>query len=76
MILFFYYVIFMKYLWMSKISLVWILLKSTEKACTYSFNYDFFFMLSIVKSCEILLKHNGNGFLPESFVLNWYIWHH
>ena len=29
-------------------------------------------MLSIVKSFEILPKHNGYGFISESFALNWH----
>ena len=32
-----------------------------------------FFMLSIVKSFEIFFKHNGYGFISESFALNCYI---
>ena len=32
-----------------------------------------FFMLSIVKSFEIFFKHNGYGFMSESFALNCYI---
>ena len=65
-----YYVIFIKYLWISKISLVSIIL--TEKAFIYPFNLVFF-MLSIVKSLEILCKHNDYGCIFESFALNQYI---
>ena len=43
-----------------------------KKACTYPFN-PVFFMLWIAKSFETLLKHNGHGFIFESFALNWYI---
>ena len=32
--------------------------------------YPVFFMLSIVKSLEILSKHNVYGFISESFALN------
>ena len=60
-----YYVIFIKYLWVSKISLVSTELKSTEKSC--------FFILLIVKSFEILRKRRALLFISESFALNCYI---
>ena len=47
-----------KYLWISKISLVSIGLKSKEKKFTAPFNPVFFFILVIVKSFEILPKHS------------------
>ena len=43
-----------------------------RKICTYLFN-PFFFVLLIVKSFEMLPKHNGYGFISESFASNWYI---
>ena len=52
-----YYVLFIKYLWISKISLVSIELKSTEKNFTTPFNLVFFILL-IVKSFEMLRKHS------------------
>ena len=52
-----YYVPFIKYLWISKISLVSIGLKSTEKNFTLLFNPTFFILL-ILKSFEILPKHS------------------
>ena len=47
-----------KYLWISKISLVSIGLKSKEKNFTAPINPVFFFILVIVKSFEILPKHS------------------
>ena len=49
----------MKYLWISKISLVSVGLKSTEKKFATPSNYVFFFILLIVKSIEALPKHNA-----------------
>ena len=49
----------MKYLWIFKVSLVSIGLKSTEKKFTLLFNPVFFFILLIVKSFEILPKHSA-----------------
>ena len=46
----------MKYLWISKILLI-LIIKSLEKSVTVPFNP--FFMLFIVKSSEILPKHNS-----------------
>ena len=43
-----------------------------KKGCTYPLN-PVFFVLSIVKCFKILPKHNGYGFISESFALNWYI---
>ena len=51
---------FLKYIWISKISV---------KPFTTPFN-PVFFMLTIVKSFEVLPKHNGYGFIFESFALN------
>ena len=51
---------------MSKISLVSIGLKSTEKSFTLRFNPSFFILL-IVKSLEILSKHSVQFFISESF---------
>ena len=42
------------------------------KTCVYPFN-PVFFMLLILKSFEILPKHNGYGFIFESFALNLHI---
>ena len=53
-----YHVLFIKYLWISIISLVSIGLKSTEKIFTTPFNPAFFILL-IVKSFEILPKHSA-----------------
>ena len=53
-----YHVLFVKCLWISKISLVSIGLKSTEKKFTTPFKPVFFFRLSIVKSFETLPKHS------------------
>ena len=50
-----YYVRFIKYLWISKMSLVPMGLKLTEKCFTIPFNPAFFILL-IVKSFEISLK--------------------
>ena len=44
-------------------------LQLTYKNCTL----PFFFLLLIVKLFEILPKHNGYGFISESFALNLYI---
>ena len=52
-----YYFPFIKYLCMSKISLVSIGLKSTEKTVILPFN-PVFFILLIVNSFEILPKHS------------------
>ena len=56
--IFLYHVPFIKYLWISKISLVSIESKSTEKKFTAPFN-PVFFVLSIVKSFQILPKHSA-----------------
>ena len=56
--IFLYHVPFIKYLWISKISLVSIESKSTEKKFTTPFN-PVFFMLSIIKSFQILPKHSA-----------------
>ena len=48
----------MKYLWMSKISLLLTGLKSTEKNFTTPVN-PAFFMLLLVKDFEILPKHKA-----------------
>ena len=48
---------FIKYLWISTISLISIGLKSTKKGFTIPFN-PVFFILLIVKSFEILPKHS------------------
>ena len=40
-----------------------------KKGCTYPLN-PVFFVLSIVKCFKILPKHNGYGFISESFALN------
>ena len=47
-----YHVLFVKYLWISKISLVLIGLKLTERNFATPFNPVFFFILSIVRSFE------------------------
>ena len=52
-----YHIPFIKYLWISKTSLVSVGLKSTEKSFTIPFN-PVFFILLIVKSFEILPKHS------------------
>ena len=67
----------MKYLWISKTSLISISkrslvsveLKSTEKKFTTPFNHAFFILL-IVKSFEVLPKLSVYFFYLESFVLN------
>ena len=56
-----YYVSLIKYLWISKISIVSITLKSTEKTLTTPFN-PVFFILLIGKSLEILPKNGIYGF--------------
>ena len=53
----FYYFLFIKYLWISKISLISIGLKSTEKKFIVPFNSVFFILLT-VNSFEILPKHS------------------
>ena len=53
-----YHVLFIKYLWISKISLLSIGLKSIKKHFTTPFNPAFFILL-IVKSFEILPKHSA-----------------
>ena len=65
-----YHVLFIKYLWISKISLS-IGLKSTEKNFTTPFN-PVFFILLIVKSFETSPKHSEQSFISEFFALNWY----
>ena len=60
-IIFLYHVLFIKYLWISKTSVVSIGLKLTEKNCTIPFDL-FFFILLIVKSFEILPKHSAKSF--------------
>ena len=62
-----HHVLFIKYLWISKLSLVSIELKSTKKI-TASFNPVFYFILSIVKPFEILPKYNSKYFISEIFV--------
>ena len=58
-VIFSHYVLSIKYLSISKISLVWIWLKSTEKKkFTIPFN-PLFFILSIAKFFEILPKHSA-----------------
>ena len=51
---------------------LFISIAAREKSYTYPFN-PAFFMLSTGKSFEILPKHNGCGFVSESYALNWYI---
>ena len=53
-----YHVLLIKYLWISKIALLSTGLKWMAKSLTTPFN-PFFFMLSIVKSFEILPKHSA-----------------
>ena len=53
-----YHVPFIKYLWISKMSLASIGLKSTEKRITIHFNPVFFILLN-VKSFEISPKHSA-----------------
>ena len=53
-----YHVLFIKYLWISKISLVLIELKAAEKKIKTPFN-PVFFILLIVKSFETLPKHSA-----------------
>ena len=53
-----YHVLFIKYLWISKISLVLIELKAAEKKIKTPFN-SVFFILLIVKSFETLPKHSA-----------------
>ena len=53
-----YHVLFIKYLWISKILLGSIGLKSTEKKITTPLN-PVFFILIIVKSFETLPKHSA-----------------
>ena len=55
--IFLYYVPFIKNLWISKILLVSVRLKTTEKNFRLPFNPAFFISL-IVKSFEILPKHS------------------
>ena len=46
-----------------------------EKLWTYPFNPVFIILLT-ENSFEVSPKHNGYGFISESFALNWYIvWH-
>ena len=54
-----YDVLFFKDLWISKISLVSIGLKLTEKNFTDPFNPAFFYKLLIVKSFEMLPKRSA-----------------
>ena len=61
-----YHVFFIKYLWISKISLVSTELKSTEKKFTIPFNPIFFTILN-VKSSEVLPKHSAESFISEFF---------
>ena len=63
-----YYVFFIKYLLISKISLVTTGLKSIEKIFTLPFNPVSYHI--IVKSFEILSKHREESFLSEVFALN------
>ena len=53
-----HHVLFIKYLWISKISLVSIGLKSTEKNLTTPFHPDLFILL-ILKHFETLPKHSA-----------------
>ena len=53
-----YHVLFIKYLWISKISLLLIELKAAEKKIKTPFN-PVFFILLIVKSFETLPKHSA-----------------
>ena len=46
-----------------------ILLKSAKSPFTYPFS-PVFFMLSTVRSFGIFPRHNGYGFISESFPLN------
>ena len=64
-----YYFPFIKYQWISKILLVSIGLKSTEKKFTLPFN-PAFFILILVKSFETLPKHSVYSFISEAFALN------
>ena len=52
-----YHALFIKYLWISKISLSSIGLKSTEQSFRTTFNHVFFILL-IVKYFETLPKHS------------------
>ena len=54
-----YHVLFIKYLWISKILSESIGLKLTEKNYTTRFNPVFFFTLIILKSFETLHKHSA-----------------
>ena len=65
-----YYVPSIKYLWISKILLVSIGLKSAEKNFITPFNPVFFFTLLIVIYFEILSKHSTSSFVSEFFALN------
>ena len=53
-----YYVLFIKYLWISARLLVSIGLKSTQKIFTNTFN-PVFLILLVVESFEILPKHSA-----------------
>ena len=57
-----HHVFFIKYLWISKTLLVSIASQSMEKTFTTPFN-PIFFILLILKSFEILPKHNRCGLL-------------
>ena len=64
-----HHVLFIKYLWISKILLISIGLNSTEKNFATPFNLFFFhIMLLIVKSYEILPKHSAQSFNSEFFL--------
>ena len=66
---FLYYIPFIKYLWISKILLVSLGLKSAEKEFTITFN-PVFSRLLIEKSFEILPKGSTQSFISECFALN------
>ena len=71
-----YYVSFIKYVWISKISLLSTVLQSTEKPFTLPFSPVFFILLIEIffeKNLLKLPKDNGYVFFSKYFTLNWYI---
>ena len=54
----------------SKTPLALIGLKAIEKKITFPFN-PVYFIVSIVKSFEILLKGSASSFISESFASSW-----
>ena len=65
-----YYFLFIKYLWIYKLSLVSIGLSSTGENFTILFNPVFILKLIIAKYFGILPKHSALSLISDSFALN------